>query len=481
MDSGQLFVVANDLLLVLLAFAVLGLDLFLPCERKRLAGYFALAGLLIMFVLQIFVFGKPGTAFGGIYVQDQIAIWFKRLFYISGILTVLLSLDVVHNRAKHLRASNIFQGEYFGLLLFVLAGMNFLVSANELVFLYVALELCTIPLYILVAYHRGDAKCAEAGLKYVIIGALSSGFLLYGFSLIYGLTGTTHIGELAQSLTWSPLMIAATAMMLAGLGFKITMVPFHVWAADVYEGAPTPVTAFLSVGSKAAGLAVMLKIFYVALGQTVEHWSLVIAILATATMTFGNAVAIVQTNMKRMLAYSSIAQAGYILVAFIGVSQLGLASIVYYILIYIVTNLAAFAVVIVYYNHTGKENIEDYAGMSQSNPGLALILMLAMFSLGGIPPLAGFVGKFYLFSAAAEYGYYWLIFVGALNSTASLYYYLRVVRAAYILPAKEDAPQKFKISPALMTALLMTTAGMLVFGLLPQFFDSMMKAAALWF
>ena len=480
MDSGQLLVIANDLLIIALAFAVLGLDLFLPCDRKHLSGYLALGGTVVLFLLFLFVFNKPGVAFGGVYNQDKVAIWFKALFYISTIITLLVSLDMVHNRAAFKRTCNRFQAEYHGLLLFVLAGMNMLVCANEAVFLYVALELCTIPLYIMVAYHRGDAKSAEAGLKYVIIGALSSGFLLYGFSLIFGMTASTMLHDWARLLTWQPLTIAAVVCIIAGLGFKITLVPFHVWAADVYEGAPTPVTAFLSVGSKAAGLAVFLKIFYVALGPLASEWNFIVAILSAITMTFGNTVAIWQTNVKRMLAYSSIAQAGYIMAAFVAVSQLGLASIVFYILIYIVTNMAAFAVVIVFYNHTGKEEIKDFHGLSISNPSLALIMMLALFSLGGIPPLAGFLGKFYLFSAAAEYGFYWLVFIGAVNSTISLYYYLMLVRAMYINPA-EKMPEKFNVSPLLTTALLICTVDMLMFGLVPQFFENIFGAAKIWF
>jgi NADH-quinone oxidoreductase subunit N len=299
---------------------------------------------------------------------------------------------------------------------------------------------------------------------------LSSGFLLYGLSLIYGVTGTTYLADIGRAITWSPLMLVALVLVLGGVGFKITAVPFHLWAPDTYEGAPIPVAAFLSVASKAAGFALFYKLIIGMFGQFTEVHTILVALVATATMTFGNLTALHQTNLKRFLAYSSIAQAGYLMLGLTQQGDLGLASVLYYLWVYLFSNVAAFSVVTIIAAATGNEDVRGYAGLSESNPALALAMMLAMFSLAGIPPLAGFLGKFYLFAAAAKQGLYWLVFVGSVNATVSLYYYLVVVKWMYIAQPAPGQPGvgKIEVPWAGAVALGAASAAVALIGILPQ-------------
>jgi NADH-quinone oxidoreductase subunit N len=331
--------------------------------------------------------------------------------------------------------------------------------------------LVTIPLILLVAINRHELRSAEAGMKYVLFSAMSSGLLLYGLSLVYGMAGTLSLAGIAAKLTWTPLTVMALALVMGGVGFKISAVPFHLWTPDTYEGAPVPVTAFLSVASKAAGFALFYKVvagMFAVLGPSVV---VMVSILATLTMTFGNLVALQQTNLKRFLAFSSIAQAGFLMIGLVHGGPLGLTSVVFYLAVYLFSNLAAFGVVTVVSAATGKEDMRDYLGLSESNPKLALVMMLSMFSLAGIPPLAGFLGKFYLFAAAAEKGMYWLVFVGAVNATISLYYYLIVIKWMYLLKAAEGRQriEPIEVSWASWVVLGVSTMAMILIGILPQF------------
>jgi NADH-quinone oxidoreductase subunit N len=329
----------------------------------------------------------------------------------------------------------------------------------------------SLPLVILTAFNTKDHRSSEAGMKYVVYSALSSGLLLYGLSMVYGMAGSTYLDIISQRLTLSWLSILSSVFILSGVGFKVAAVPFHIWTLDVYEGAPIPVTAFLSVASKAAGLALLYKIVIQPFGEVIFSWQLLVAILATLTMTFGNLAALHQNNMKRFLACSSIAQAGYILVGMVNPEPFGRAAVIYYLLVYIISNIAAFGAVIAIANATGREDMRDYVGLSISNPKLALVFMLAMFSLAGIPPLAGFIGKFYLFAAAAKLGMYWLVLVGTINATISLYYYLMVVKWAYLVkPDAHASPlQVFNIPFVHRFVLFVVTVGMVLVGIVPHF------------
>ncbi|MCX5656371.1 MAG: NADH-quinone oxidoreductase subunit N, partial [Planctomycetota bacterium] len=342
-----------------------------------------------------------------------------------------------------------------------------------------ALELATIPLYALAAWQRDSAQSGEAGLKYVIIGALASAFILYGLGIFYGLAGTTDLAAIGRAVKSTPAFWLAAAMVLTGAGFKLTLVPFHFWAADVYQGAPMPVTAYLSVASKGAGLAFIFQLFFRLMGTHLAEWALPIAILAALTMTVGNVVAIVQQNIKRFMAFSAISQAGYLIMGFLGPFAEGVSAMIFYMLVYTVSNLAVFAAIVWYSNETGREQVQDYRGLSRTNPLLALAMMSALFSLAGIPPLSGFVGKFFLFSVASKAGFHWLVAVAAVNSTISLYYYLRIVRQMYIEPVFEGATQLPISRPlAVLTGALAT--GVVLLGIIPFFYETVNAETANW-
>ncbi|MDX9975654.1 MAG: NADH-quinone oxidoreductase subunit N, partial [FCB group bacterium] len=354
-------------------------------------------------------------------------------------------------------------------------------SARDIITLYVSLELATIPLFVLAAWRREDPLATEAGMKYVILGALASAFILYGLGILYGLTGQTDLVLMSRILSQNvqPAFWLAAAMLFAGVGFKLTLVPFHMWAADVYQGAPAPVTAYLSVASKGAGLAFMFQLFFRLMGWALVDWGMLIAIIAAVTMTLGNVVAIVQHNIKRFMAFSAVSQAGYFLLGFLGPAPEGVPAMLFYMLVYVVTNLAVFAAIVWYANETGRERIEDYRGLSQSNPLIALAMMVALFSLAGIPPLSGFVGKFFLFSVAAKGGYHWLVAVAAVNSTISLYYYLRVIRQMYIEPLPEGEPH-LGISKMLAGTMGVLAAGVALMGIIPTFYETISTQTITW-
>lgn len=477
----QTLTISNELLLVLLAIIVLSVSLFSTQKSNgKIEVCLTVLGLLGLLALSFAGYFTGRPAFGNAYQVGPLEALFKRLFLLAGLLVTLLSWPA-RRKADILPFHHL--GEYLGLMLFSLTGMCFLVSARELVLLYVSLELITIPLILLVAINRRELRSAEAGMKYVLFSALSSGLLLYGLSLVYGMTGSTYLAEVASRLTFSPLAVVALIMIMGGVGFKISAVPFHLWTPDAYEGAPVTVTAFLSVASKAAGFALFYKVVSEIFGRNNTAPAVLAAILATATMTFGNLAALHQTNLKRFLAYSSIAQAGYLMIGLTQVGDTGVTAVVYYLLVYLFSNMAAFGVVTLIAAGTGKEDLRDYIGLSETNPRLALVMMLAMFSLAGIPPLAGFLGKFYLFAAAAEKGLYWLVFVGAVNATISLYYYLVVVKWMYIVKPAEGAHKIERIEVAWpgRAVLIFTTAGMLLIGIFPQFIHWTETAAAAGF
>ncbi len=468
-----------ELMVIATAFAVMGADLFMADRGRRSLAPIALAGIAAAFAVTIASVPPVGTLLGGRFLMDGVAWWFKLLFLLAGFITIVLSKDLLEG-AVRVRVRGIgFPGEYYTLLLFTMSGMMYLISATEIISLYVSLELATIPLFALAAWRRNDAKSGEAGLKYVIFGALASAFILYGLGILYGVTGTTSLAGIGKSVTPSPAFWLAAALVMAGVGFKLTIVPFHMWAADVYEGAPTPVTAYLSVASKATGLAFLFQLFFHALQPHLEVWAPLLAIFAALTMTLGNVVAIVQDNIKRFMAFSAISQAGYLIMGFMVPGTEGVAAMVFYMLVYIVSNLAVFACIVWYSNETGREDIRDYRGLAQTNPLMALGMMIGLFSLAGIPPLSGFVGKFFLFSIASQAGYHWLVAVAAVNSTISLYYYLRVVRAMYIEPVFPDG-KRLASGRVLAGAVGLLTAAVILLGIIPFFYDQIHTSAATW-
>ncbi|NOR89497.1 MAG: NADH-quinone oxidoreductase subunit NuoN, partial [Anaerolineales bacterium] len=429
-EPSTLLIVLPEILLLVLAGIILIVGLTSQRSSGLLLSWLTALGLTGILIITL-LFGRPGESevliFGGMLRHDWLAFSFKVLFLFAAAMTALLSADVegVEDR-----------GEYYALLVIATLGMSLMASSADLIMLFLAIETTSIPLYILAGFKKGDDKSTEAGLKYFLFGALTSAVMLYGFSLLYGFSGDTNIYRLSEAMhagAVSPWMIGGMAVLvLVGFSFKISAVPFHFWAPDVYEGAPTPITAFISTASKAAGFAVLLR-FMLAVFPAIEaEWVTLVAIIAAVTMTVGNLLALPQTNIKRLLAYSSIAHAGYALIGLVALSSFGTASVIFYLIGYVVTNIAAFAVVILFARSAGSDEIADYAGLSRRSPGLALVLLIALLSLGGMPPLAGFVAKFYIFAAAVESGWIWLAFVGVLNAIIGLYYYLSILKVVYL-------------------------------------------------
>jgi NADH-quinone oxidoreductase subunit N len=468
-----------EIIVIAFAVVILLLDLFFDEKKRVILAPVALIGLAAAFAVLTCLTPKYGTILGGRFAIDAVAWWFKLLFIISGIVTVAISMDLLDGRVV-VRVSGIgFRGEYYSILLFTISGMMFIASARDLITLFVSLELATVPLFVLAAWRRNNAQSGEAGLKYVIIGAMASAFILYGFGIIYGLTGSTDLGLFKQLLKPSPVLWLAAALIVAGVGFKLTIVPFHMWAADVYQGAPMPVTAYLSVASKCAGLAFIFQVLFRIFGNFIADGTMVVAVFAAVTMTLGNIVAVVQQNIKRFMAFSAVSQAGYLIMGFLGAWDVAVPAMLYYMLVYITTNLAAFACIVWYANQTGKEQINDYKGLSRTNPLVALAMMIALFSLAGIPPLSGFVGKFFLFSIASKVGFHWLVAVAAVNSTISLYYYLKIVRQLYIEPAAENAV-RLPITRVLALTILVLNLAVIFLGIIPIFYESIYAQTSSW-
>lgn len=473
MDFLQNFWMLPETTLAVFAFITLIADLFSNDSQSRMPARLSMIGIILSLWATVSLMPNEGMMFGGRFVFTSVAAWFKIFFLLSGGFTIAVSLS---SQKKEKLDSG---GEYYAVLQFTLVGMMFLVSVRDLLSLYISLELATIPLYALVSWRRGNERSGEAGLKYVVNGALASALLLFGLGLLYGLTGQFELEAIREALTMSPGFWLAVALITAGIGFKLTLVPFHMWAADVYQGAPTPVTAYLSVASKSAGLAFMFQLFFGALGAQLVQMPWLIAILATATMTLGNLVAIVQSNIKRFMAFSSVSQAGYIILGFLGPFSESVPAMLYYMLVYVFTNMAVFAVIIFYSDTTGRERIDEYRGLSRTNPLVALVMMLGLFSLAGIPPLSGFVGKFFLFSIAAQADMHWLVAVAALNSTVSLYYYLRIVRAMYIEPPYDNA-SPLQVPPISRVTFALTTIGVIALGVLPMYYEAINASSGGW-
>ncbi len=475
--------------LTLAAFAIIVILLDLVIQRKGWLVVVSIAGVVVAAGFTIAMWGGSSQAlFNNMLAVDNFALFFKLLFLAIAALVILASVDYVSKFAR-------FQGEYHALVLLSALGMMLMAATAELISIYLALELTSISLYVLVGFLK-DPKSTEASLKYLLLGAVASAVLLFGMALVFGFTGKTQLGEIAQaiqalSLTGvlaSPGLILGIVLMIAGFGFKIAAIPFHMWVPDVYEGAPTPITAYLSVASKAAGFAIILRVFYSAFGlpQWLSlDWGLIFAVLAAIGMTLGNIIAIPQTNIKRMLGYSSIAQAGYLMVglATVGFSPaadiVGRSSLLFFLASYALTNLGAFTAIIAISNKLNSDQISDYSGMGKRAPLLALALTLCLISLIGMPPAAGFMAKFYIFSGAVQHGLLWLVVIAVINSVISAYYYLRVVKVMWLgEPASEE---KVPSSGALRLALSLSCLGVLLLGIIPGYIMKLAEMAASMF
>jgi NADH-quinone oxidoreductase subunit N len=457
--SPELVLTAGGLLLMMMSVS------FGKAKEEFLA-FLSILSVLVTGVFLALAAVQPGrdrTALGGMFVLDNFALFFKLLVLLSLALTILASVRFVGSAPYS-------GGEYYALLLFTGVGMLFMVSGANLASIYVALELMALSSYILAGYFKGELKSTEAALKYFILGAFSSGVLLYGISLVYGQTGKLGLAEIAQlfaSAERSNLTMLGILLVLAGLLFKVAAVPFHVWVPDVYEGAPTPVTAFFSVGPKLAAYAILARIFYVAFPKFRADWGLIVALVAAATMILGNVAALLQTNVKRMLAYSSIAHAGYALLGVLGFSNpFGIWGILVYLLAYLLMNFGVFGLVILLESHGyAAETVSDFNGLARRNMPAAVVMLVFLLSLAGIPPTAGFIGKYYLFTAAMKAGYAWLAVLGVLMSAVSLFYYFRIASAMFFSPS-EGA--KLSGSYALTAAVGICAVGTLVVGVAPE-------------
>jgi NADH-quinone oxidoreductase subunit N len=477
---NALLPILPEVLLLALGILVLTIDPFLKKDRSRSAflGWFTALGLVVTLVLSVLVArpSSPALVLGGMLRFDWLGFAFKMLFIFAAAITSLFLMDVEHLSER---------AEAYLLLLAATLGMCLMASAADLVMLYLAIETTSIPLYILAGFLKHDDRSTEAGFKYLLFGALTSAILLYGLSLVYGFSGETSLYKIAASFSSFDLpALGVVFLVLAGLAFKVSLFPFHFWAPDVYEGAPTPVAGFLSTASKAAGFAVMLRLFIAAFPSLSVDWSLILAILATLTMTVGNLIALAQKNIKRMLAYSSIAHAGYAMIGMVAFSQLGAGSVAFYLLAYLLTNLAAFAAVAVIGRASGSDEIDTYRGLSRRNPGLGLVMLVAFLSLAGMPPFGGFVAKVFVFTAAIQQGWTWLAVVGVLNSIIGLYYYLNVLKVVYLYRMEGEDEEKHPVPLSLpySIGLWVLTIGILVVGVLfgPWFNIASQAAAALF-
>lgn len=456
-----------EILTALLGVVMLIAGLVIPKEPNKTVGYLGIAGLIGILGISFFIdVNKSNSFINGLYVTDALAVYFKQAFLAASIL--VLTMSVGYKKRIHEA-----KGEFLALLVFALLGMMVMASANDFITLYIGLELMTITLVILTAYEKKSVKSSEAGLKYILLSAMSSGILLYGMSLLYGISGSIVFSDILDYLKngITPITVLAAVFVIAGFGFKISMVPFHMWSPDVYEGAPTPITAFLAIGSKAAGFAALIRILFQVLPEAHQAIAPIIIALTALTMFIGNLIAIPQTNIKRLLAYSSIAHAGYILLGIVAFTKVGVSAMLYYLLLYIFANTGAFSAIIAVSNETGSDTIESLTGLWKRSPLSAWTLLISLLSLAGIPPAAGFVGKFYLFTEIIKQGYLALAFLAVGLGVVSIYYYVKVIRTM-LKGTPKVAEEAASVPLSLRAVMIVSLAMTLVMGVFPGPFIS---------
>ena len=459
--------VMPSVILTVVGITVLCWDLWMKEQDRKYLAWLSLVGVAGAAFISYALWERNESAFNGMLALDAYALFFNQIICLATGMTILMSRNYIEN-------NELPAGEYYALLLFAAVGMMLMAAATDLIVIFLGLETMSMAVYVLAGIRRQNVKANEAALKYFLLGAFASGFFLYGVALVYGATGSVKLGEVATYISThlsegqsSPLLLAGMALLMVGFGFKVAAAPFHVWAPDVYEGAPTTITAFMAVGVKAAAFASFVRVFLLSFGALHGQWEWILWIVAVVTMIVGNLTALVQDNIKRMLAYSSIAHAGYLLVAMVAGSELGGAALMYYLVAYGLMNLGAFAVVVAV-GKKGEPNEEfnDYAGLGFRYPALAMMMTIFMLSLTGIPPLVGFTGKFYVFSAAVKAGYIWLAVIGVLNSVVSAYYYIRVVVTMYMQEGEKQV-EPLSARPALATAIIAATVGTILVGVFP--------------
>jgi NADH-quinone oxidoreductase subunit N len=468
--AESLISLSPQLLLLVWALLVLGLDLVVKKAKDGLA-YLALAGFVPPLVAAVYLLlqGTNQSLFSNMVRVDAFSLYFAIIACLAAGLVVLASMEYMKARTRY-------RGEFYGLLLLAALAMTLMSSSTNLIMIYLSIEFMSLTSYVLVGYFRDDAKSSEGGLKYFLFGAVTSSLMLYGMSLMYGATGTTDLAEISSALTsmqatmpplrW--LILPAILLMLAGFSFKMALVPFHQWSPDAYEGAPTPVAALLSVGPKAMGFSILLRVLITAVPQFEFDWVAILMGISLVTMTLGNLTAIRQTNIKRMLAYSSIAQAGYILVGIVSIVPLtvGIHGVLLYLMAYLFTNAGVFIAVIAFSHVTNSDEISDYAGLARRAPTLAAVMVIFFMSLAGLPPTAGFVGKLFVFGAAVQAGYYYLAIIGVLNSVISVVFYFNVVRQMFFLAPPSE--ERLSLPRFPLAAVIICVVLVMVIGLYPQ-------------
>lgn len=458
MNLDSLLLMRSELGLLAVILLLIIFEIF--SNKKQKSSLVTVA--IVLFAMHTFVGFLPlsdGKIFGDMFITQPLLHFFKATLNVGVLILLLQSSDWLKKEVVDQNKAT----EFFILLFSSLLGMYFMISSGNFLMFYIGLELATLPVTALVAYDTYRRKSAEGGVKFILSSALASGTALLGVSFLYATTGTIYFDVMAEVLTISNLSVLGFIFFFSGLAFKISLAPFHFWTADVYEGAPISVASFLSVISKGAAVMILMIILFTAMRPMMPVWGKIIYMVAIATMFIGNLFALRQQNMKRFLAFSSVAQAGFILLGFLSDDQLGYTTIVYFVAVYIFSNLGAFGVVQAISSATGKENMDDYEGLYRTNPKLSLLMMLALFSLAGIPPLAGFFGKFFLYAAAASKGYYLLVFIAVVNATISLYYYLLVIRAMF-LRKSNDAIPFFKSPVTMKLGLVLAALGILIAG-----------------
>jgi NADH-quinone oxidoreductase subunit N len=465
MDFSSFIILRQEILLLAITLGLLVGEIFIPKNKKRYIVHLALFLFGIHTIAGICNIGES-SLFGGMFRTNNLIHLFKNVLNVGVFVLLLQSADWIQEKVMKQNKGT----EFFILMFSSLLGMYFMISSGDFLMFFIGLELSTLPVAALVALDTSKRISSEAGVKFILSAGLASGVSLFGISLLYGATGSIYYNDVMTTLTSNNLTLLGSILFFSGLAFKISLVPFHFWTADVYEGAPISTASYLSVISKGAAVFILMILLFTVLKPLMHIWEPIIYVIAVGTMFIGNLFALRQQNMKRFLAFSSIAQAGFILLGLISGTQLGTATVVYFVLIYVFSNLAAFGVVQAISLQTGKENRDDYNGLYRTNPNLSLVMMLALFSLAGIPPVAGFFGKFFLFAAAASKGYYFLVFLAVVNVTISLYYYLLVIRAMFIRKSENPIPF-FKSKIYMRLGLLITVIGILVLGLYSPLYD----------
>ena len=480
MNYGQFLNMVPEFYLVLILLVVFFMDFFLTrrSEKSHEVMGGVTIGLMIVLPFRIAFLSEPVEAFGGMYVASQAASVMKVILSIGTVIVLIMAEPWLKNEAQKHR------GEFYLLMLSTLLGMFIMVSSGSFLLFFLGLETASVPMACLVAMDKWKKKSAEAAAKYVLVATFSSGVMLYGISFIYAATGTLYFTDVANAIgdryMFSPLQLMGLVFFFSGLAFKLSLVPFHFWTADTYEGAPTPITGYLSVCSKGAAAFAALVILAKAFGPMIDYWEYMLYVVIVLSITIANLFAIRQSELKRFMAFSSISQAGYIMLAVIGASQTGMASLMYYILVYVVANMAVFTVIsAIEQNNGGTTQMSSYNGLYQTNPKLAFLMTLALFSLAGIPPFAGMFSKFFVFMAAAQQGSFWayfVVFVALVNTVVSLYYYLLIVKAMYIKPNDNPLPT-FKTDVNTRVALALCTAGIALFGICSCLYDYLFAAS----